>query len=359
MNELGRRIKALIETEGPMSVAQFMTLCQYDPKGGTYSARDPLGASGDYVTAPEISQSFGELLGLWVVQSWHNQGQPAHPVLVELGPGRGTLMSDALRAIHAALPKFFAGGEVFLVEANPVLAEIQQKKLADAPGGPRWLPRLADLPAGGPVYVVANEFFDCLPIHQFVKTAEGWREKLVAAEGDRLILGLSSAIVPEALLPAAAKGAAVNAVYETSPAAAALVGEIGAVLAARGGSALIVDYGYDKPEFHETLQAVQHHKHADVLAMPGESDLSAHVDFPALRTAAEKAGIAAFGPVGQGDFLVSLGIDVRAERLMMANPNQAKVVLSGIRRLIDPAQMGALFKAFALTPTGAAKPPGF
>lgn len=357
MNALGQRLIDLIRAQGPMSIADFMAASLYDPTDGAYASRNPIGAGGDYVTSPEVSQTFGEMCGLWVVQTWHNQGRPKRPLLVELGPGLGTLSRDLIRTVRAAARKGFADAELVLVENSPVLKERQQAMLKDSPIPVHWVERFTDLETDRPVYIYANEFFDCLPIHQYIKTPQGWGEKMVTAKDDALTLALKA--TPEALLPPVAAGAEDGGVVETCPAAAAIAEDIGRMIARVGGAALIFDYGYQTCEFRETLQAVQRHKYADVLSAPGSCDLSAHVDFHALAEAFRAGGVVPFGPMEQGDFLAELGIEVRAHKLSLANPGQVKSIVEGVRRLIDPQAMGSLFKVLAVIPQGQIPPPGF
>jgi len=356
MNKLAERIAALIAAEGPLSIAQFMTLCLHDPEGGTY-ARDPIGR--DFITAPEISQTFGELCGLWVVQSWHDQGRPDRPRLVELGPGRGTLMADALRAIAAAAPEFLPQAEIILVETSPALEALQRDKLKTFAADVAWQARFDDSLGDRALYLLANEFFDCLPIRQFVKTGRGWCERMVTLENGGLAFALAPLAADPFFFPPDRVGAPQGGVYEIAPASLALTDEIARVIADKGGAALIVDYGYGEAAFGETLQAVGGHKFAELLAAPGESDLSAHVDFAALSRAAHSGGAAAFGPVTQCNFLADLGIGPRAERLMIANPTEARAIAAAVDRLVNPQEMGALFKALSIAPKTAPKPPGF
>jgi NADH dehydrogenase [ubiquinone] 1 alpha subcomplex assembly factor 7 len=358
MSALEGRIKALIAAQGPISIAQFMTQALHDPQGGYYATRDPFGSGGDFITAPEISQMFGEMLGLWCIQTWHDQGRQKNTRLVELGPGRGTLMHDVLRTARS-VPDFFNGLDVTLVEASPVLRTIQEEKLKDSGAALHWRARFDDAPADRPLFLLANEFFDTLPIRQFVKTERGWCERMVTLQDERLCFALAPLPAPTALIPAERRDAPMGAVFETAPAAGALAEEIAAIVARRGGGALIVDYGYDAPGTGETLQAVASHSFADVLEEPGMSDLSAHVDFPALAQAARRGGAAVFGPQNQGAFLADLGITARAEKLMAANPGAAQTLVAGVERLIAPQQMGILFKALAIMPGAAPKPAGF
>jgi SAM-dependent MidA family methyltransferase len=275
-------------------------------------------------------------------------------LLVELGPGRGTLMSDALRAITAALPEFLADGDVRLVEASPVLETAQREKLAGT-ANVSWRARFA-AEGGRPLYLIANEFFDCLPIRQFVKTAEGWRERMVTVADGALAFALSP-LPADALVPQDRKDAPLGGVYETSTAAAALAQEIARAITAAGGAALIVDYGYDAQGFGETLQAMVRGRFAPVLGCDG--DLSAHVDFAALAEAARAGGASAFSPVGQGDFLLSLGIAPRAKRLILANQAEARAIAASVERLVHTDRMGTLFKALAIARQGDPAPPGF
>jgi SAM-dependent MidA family methyltransferase len=358
----------MIRAQGPISVAQFMTLALHDPTHGYYATRDPFGAGGDFTTAPEISQMFGEMLGLWCVQAWHAQGLK-RPRLVELGPGRGTLMADMLRAMQVA-PELLAELDLVLVEASPVLAEMQRRKLADSGVPSRWLPQFDDSLADRPLLLVANEFFDASPVRQFVKTARGWCERLVTAADetgkddtagdDELAFALAPAPLPAAAIPPDREGAPEGGVYESAPAATALAEEIARIVAAKGGAALIVDYGYGEAAgFGETLQAVGGHSFADVLAEPGEDDLSAHVDFAALARAGRRGGAAVCGPVTQGRFLARMGLAERADQLIRANPASARDLLAATHRLIASEAMGTLFKALALVPPGAGPAPGF
>ena len=356
MNALAERMAELIAAEGPLSVAQFMTLCLYDPQGGVYASSNPIGR--DFVTAPEISQMFGEFVGLWVVQTWHDQGRPDRPRLVELGPGRGTLMADALRAIAAAAPEFLDAAEIALVEASRPLRAQQQNRLKGY-RNVSWYQRFGEALTDRPLYLVANEFFDCMPIRQLVKTEHGWCERMVTVRDGALAFALAPAAIDPAMLPPDRVEAPEGGVYEIAPAALALGEEIAATIAAKGGAALIIDYGYDSPGFAETLQAVRGHTYIDVLAAPGESDLSAHVDFLAMARAAKGGGASVCGPVGQGAWLTALGITARSERLAAANPAKAVDVMAALERLVNPERMGTLFKVLAIVPKSAPKAPGF
>jgi SAM-dependent MidA family methyltransferase len=359
MNALEARIAALIAAQGPISVAQYMTLALHDAEGGYYATRQPFGAAGDFITAPEISQMFGEMLGLWCVQVWHDQGQPKQKRLVELGPGRGTLMADMLRAAKAA-PEFLVGLEVVLIEASPVLQQAQRDKLKDSGVTIRWTSHFEDSLTDRPLFLLANEFFDALPVRQYIKTQTGWRERMVVNKGEALDFALAPVPTPSAVIPASRAGAPDGGAYEVSPAATALTETIARAIAEKGGGALLMDYGYGAElGFGETLQAVGGHEFTEVLAEPGENDLSAHVDFTALAEAARHGGAAVYGPRGQGAFLTGLGITARAEQLAKANPGSAQKLLQAVTRLIGADQMGNLFKALAILPPSAARPPGF
>ncbi|HVV27686.1 MAG TPA: SAM-dependent methyltransferase [Rhizomicrobium sp.] len=356
---LGARIAALIEAQGPMSVAQFMTLALLDPREGYYTTRQAIGAQGDFTTAPEVSQMFGEMAGLWLVQAWADQGCPKNPRLVELGPGRGTLMADALRAAAVA-PEFLADLEVVLVEASPVLQQIQADRLRGMGADVSWQTQFDDSLADRPLFLLANEFFDALPVRQYVKTGRGWCERMVTALNGELVFALAPVPVPSSAIPADRAGAPEGGVYEASPAAAALAEDIAGIIAAHGGAALVTDYGYGEASgFGETLQAVGGHAFAEVLGRPGENDLSAHVDFAALAAAGRRGGAKVAGPVTQSVFLASIGIVERAQQLMKANPESADAVLAATERLIGKDGMGTLFKALAFVPPGLNDVAGF
>lgn len=353
------RLARLIQAEGPMTVEAFMRLCLHDPQFGYYATRPRLGAKGegggDFITAPLVSQMFGELIGLWAVDVWTRLGQPAPFRLVEMGPGDGTLMSDVMRAARV-VPTFRASAELWLVETSPPLRALQQDRLAVH--GPRWTERLAEVPGGAPIILVANELLDCLPARQFVRTENGWAERRVGLDAEgRLMFGLAPApngFVPPPELAEVSAGS----VVEVSPAQAALGAEVGARVAADGGAGLFIDYGRDRPEVGDTLQALIAHRKVDVLASPGEADLTVHADFPAFAAAARATGAETTAIVGQGDFLRALGIDLRADALAKARPDRAEVIARQHHRLTDPAEMGTLFKAVCVHTPGF-EPPGF
>ncbi|MGK9168114.1 SAM-dependent methyltransferase [Inquilinus limosus] len=329
------------------------------PRHGYYVTRDPLGAAGDFTTAPEISQIFGELIGLWCADLWQRLGSPDPVLLVELGPGRGTLMQDALRAIGRAAPGFRAALRLTLVETSPALRAAQAARLADA--APVWLDRLADLP-DGPALVVANEFFDALPIRQWQRGRAGWHERLVGWDdaAGRLRWELSARADPGlALIPEAVRDAPEGSIAESCPAGLSHAAFLGQRLTRQGGAALIIDYGPARSAPGDSFQAVRRHAFADPLEAPGEADLTAHVDFQALAEAATQAGAEAHGPVPQGAFLEALGLRARAAQLKTASPARAEGIESAVERLAGPDQMGTLFKALALTAPGLGTPAGF
>ena len=350
--ELGRRIARRIAIAGPVSIADFMAEALGHPTLGYYRRAMPLGAAGDFTTAPEISQMFGELLGAWLAERWQAMGRPNLVRLVELGPGRGTLMADALRATRG-VPGFHAALDLHLVETNETLAARQATALSAFK--PSWHERFDQVPAG-PLLLVANEFFDALPVRQFHKTARGWSERMVglAPDGKSLAFALAPGSTPfAAFLPEAAEGAEA----ELCEQGRALAEAIGARAMRDGGWALLIDYGRDVSGPGSSLQAVRAHRGADVLDRPGETDLSTHVDFAAL-AAASKARV--FGPTGQGDFLERLGIKQRAEMLTThASPAQRHAIDAALQRLIAPDQMGTLFRVMAVGDDRSAAPAGF
>jgi NADH dehydrogenase [ubiquinone] 1 alpha subcomplex assembly factor 7 len=360
-SELGRRIARRIAVTGPMSIAQFMAEALGHPTLGYYRRATPLGTAGDFITAPEISQMFGELLGAWLAERWEAMGRPSPVRMIELGPGRGTLMADALRATRG-VTGFHLALDLHLVEINAPLRTAQQAALALY--NPTWHETFDDVP-GGPVLLIANEFFDALPIRQFERTQRGWSERMVGlgSDGESLAFALSPG--PSAfagLLPAALRDSCLptGTVAEVSVAAADLANRIAKRLVQDGGWALIVDYGRDRAAPGATLQALRGHSSVDPLDRPGETDLTAHVDFAALADAVRAAGARTFGPVGQGIFLRRLGIERRAATLKArATPTQSAGIDAALLRLIGPDQMGTLFRVLAVGDDRSAAPAGF
>jgi NADH dehydrogenase [ubiquinone] 1 alpha subcomplex assembly factor 7 len=336
----------MIAGTGPIPVARYMA----EANAYYYTRHAPIGSDGDFITAPEISQMFGELIGLWLADLWDRSGRPRGTCYVELGPGRGTLAEDALRA----MAKAGLQPAVELVEASPALREAQASRLA----GARWHESLDNVPADGPLLIVANEFFDALPIRQLVATTEGWRERMVAADGDRFV-PVAGPPIGTGQIPAHLSAAPPGTIMEVAPAASAIAGAIAARLSTQGGAALIIDYGYDRSRHGDTLQAVTAHDHADRWSQPGERDLSAHVDFEALAAAAAREGVRVTGPVGQGKWLQALGIDIRASALARSAPERRGDIETARARLTDTDQMGTLFRVLALTGPDWATPAGF
>jgi NADH dehydrogenase [ubiquinone] 1 alpha subcomplex assembly factor 7 len=314
-----------------------------------YAARDPLGVTGDFITAPEISQMFGELTGLWLADLWQRAGRP-DAVYAELGPGRGTLAADALRAMR---PTGLAP-PVHFVETSPALRAEQAKRIP----GAIWHDDIATLPEDRPLLLVANEFFDALPVRQLVSTYTGWRERMVAHDGEGFVP--VPGVVPfDAAVPDHLRAAPPASILETCPAAVAIVRALAARIAAQGGAAILIDYGYAEHAAGDTLQAVHAHAYADPFARPGTSDLTAHVDFSALASAARAEGAIVAGPVDQGTWLEALGLSARATMLAKASPARAAEIESARARLADAGQMGTLFKALAISAPGWPYPAGF
>jgi NADH dehydrogenase [ubiquinone] 1 alpha subcomplex assembly factor 7 len=365
--DLAAVIARRIRREGPLAIAAYMAIALHDPAAGYYARRDPFGAAGDFVTAPEISQIFGELIGACLIDFWLRNGRPAPFVLAELGPGRGTLMADLLRAART-VPEFRRALRLYLVETSPRLRCEQRRRLAAvAPEIAPHFAAAADTLPDGPLLLLANEFLDALPIRQLVRHPDGWAERFVAlaagtdAGPERLVFVEGPASPALALLvPPSLRDAPSGTLVEISPAAAALAASLGERLRRSPGLALFVDYGHFPSRSGPTLAAVRRHRQASVLDAPGMADLSAHVDFAAFAAAATAAGAAAHGPVTQRDFLLALGATARLAALSRhAAPRQRAALESGLMRLIDPLQMGTLFKVLALTSPGLKPPAGF
>jgi len=354
---LEHAIRARIAETGPMDVADYMAMCLGDPDFGYYATRDPFGGDGDFITAPEISGLFGEMCGLYLAHMYEISGQPRDFSLLELGPGRGTLMRD-MRHVWARLMPDLAGAPVQLVETSPTLRKLQEQTL----GGGIDLAWHQDVDTalascGGPIFGVANEFFDALPVAQRVMQAGRWHERQVGMKDDRLcyVVGPANDSEDAALPEAPAEGT----VAELCPAAYDIMTKLGAALAQDGGAILIIDYGCNGNP-GDSLQAVNDHRAVDPLEVPGEADLSHWVDFAALSAAASKAGARLVGPVPQGRFLMQIGLGARAEQAgLHAEPEARRDLLSAVDRLTSPAQMGEVFKVALLLPPGEGTPPGF
>jgi NADH dehydrogenase [ubiquinone] 1 alpha subcomplex assembly factor 7 len=347
---LEQEIRRLIAAAGPMPVADYMRLCLTHPQHGYYTTRDPFGSSGDFVTAPEISQMFGELIGLWMASVWQQMGAPENVRVIELGPGRGTLMMDALRAVRV-VKAFRSAIVLHMVEISPALKKMQQETLADT-GIPAFWHDTFDGVAGGPCIIIANEFIDALPIHQAVKQADGWHERVVEIGADgNLGFGVAREALPhfETGLPRALRQSPDGSIFEWRDDRMAL--EIGRRVRS-DGAALILDYGHVHYNTGDTLQAVAGHAYANPLRNPGEADLTAHVDFEALAQSAESIGGKIHGPATQRDFLQRLGIDKRAEVLKSGLPRDKTLEIDmALSRLTETGAtgMGELFKAVAIT----------
>jgi SAM-dependent MidA family methyltransferase len=346
---LQRRLEALIAANGPMTVADYMAACLHDPQFGYYAARPRLGAEGDFITAPLVSQMFGELIGLWAAETWMRMGSPSPFRLVEMGPGDGTLMSDILRA-GRAVPGFLDAADLWLVETSAPLRQAQRARI----GAANWTESLAAVPDGAPLILIANELLDCLPARQFIRTETGWAERRVGLgpEGG-LMFGLAP--VPEAFRP---KDAPPGSLLEWSEAVGALGSEVGGRIARDGGAALFVDYGRAEPGYGDTLQALIAHQKLSPLDRPGEADLTVHADFPHFAYAANGAGAEATAILEQGELLRRLGIEERAAALQAARPDKAEAIRRQLARLVEADQMGSLFKAVAIHAEGL-EVPGF
>ncbi|MFC3180906.1 class I SAM-dependent methyltransferase [Cypionkella sinensis] len=354
MTALAEHLRARIHANGPISVADYMAECLLHPQHGYYSTRDPFGARGDFTTAPEISQMFGELLGLCLAQTWLDQGAPTRFTLAELGPGRGTLMADVLRATKA-VPGFHAAAEVVMVEASPTLRQVQAETLSRQQGrAPRWVENVDDLPEQ-PLFLLANEFFDALPIHQFQRNGADWRQRMVGLNGDQLTFLLSGPVNP-ATIGQRFQTDPDGTIIEICPKAWTIATTLGHRLHHFGGAALIIDYGGWRSK-GDTLQALRDHRFEHPLANPGEADLTAHVDFEAL---ADRINLARSGLTDQGALLHRLGIATRSARLADKLSGAAlENHLAAYHRLTDPAEMGSLFKAIAFHAPNTPAPPGF
>ncbi|HEY3799016.1 MAG TPA: SAM-dependent methyltransferase [Caulobacteraceae bacterium] len=340
---LAARLAAEIAQSGPIGIDAYMMRCLHDPQEGYYATRPDLG--GDFVTAPLVSQMFGELIGLWLAETWRGLGTPARVLLAEAGPGDGTLMADVLRAARLA-PDFLAASELWLIETSAPLRATQGQRLADAT--PRWAASLDELPADAPLLLIANEFLDCLPARQFQRTANGWAERVVGLD--------AAGALAFGLRPAAGcfDEAATGQIVERSPAQEAFAAALAERLVTQGGAALLVDYGRDAPGVGDTLQALARHEKVDVLADPGGADLTVHADFPAVLAAVRSAGAEA-ALLTQGDFLRRLGIEARASQLAATRPDRAGEIDRQLERLAGAEEMGRLFKAAAIW-TGPAPP---
>jgi SAM-dependent MidA family methyltransferase len=358
---LEREIRRRIELAGPMPVRQFMELCLTHPQHGYYMTRDPLGRRGDFITSPEISQVFGELIGIWAASVWQLMGQPENVRLVELGPGRGTMMLDALRAAQV-VPAFRKAIVLHLVEVSPVLRERQQQALGALDLPAMWHQSFDEVPEG-PAIVLANEYLDALPINQAIKQFNGWYERVIEIGADgKLVFGIANEVIPlfEQLVPAGVRDVPFGTIYEWRSDNLALA--IGQRLTRQGGAALLIDYGHGASAAGETLQAMGQHAAANPLLAPGEVDLTAHVDFQAFALAAESLGARVHGPVEQAAFLRHLGIEQRAGVLKAYAPREKiEEIDAAVKRLLGAGRtdMGKLFKVLGLSEPNLTTLPGF
>ena len=328
---LADTFRRLIRNTGPISLAQYMG----ESNARYYTAADPLGAGGDFVTAPEISQMFGELIGLWLADLWIKAGREEHVHYVELGPGRGTLATDALRTMK----RYGLEPQVHFVESSTALKDVQ---LATVPGA-QWHHDLSTVPLEGPVLLVANEFLDALPVRQLLRTGEGWRERMVGLDGEDFVF-VAGRQPMDSAVPEKLRNAGEGTVVETCPAGAAILYEASGRLAEQGGAALFIDYGHDRFVTGSTLQAVRRHRKLGVFDAPGAADLTAHVDFATLAQIGQARGARWLGTVTQGDWLRALGIEMRAENLAERAPQYREELMRAKDRLIADDQMGELFK---------------
>lgn len=359
------KLKNRIIEAGPISVAEYMTVCLLDPVQGYYPTRDPLGTDGDFITAPEISQMFGEVLGLWCVQSWIDLGRPETLHLIEYGPGRGIMMSDMLRS--AALePEFNAAVQVWLIEASSALEAVQGRTLGAAGVPIQWATRLEDVPSG-PSLVIGNEFLDCLPIQQLIcddpfAGKDGWVERRVGLDEENRLCFVKSGVPAAAILtdnlPKGADNARKDDLLETCPSVAQIIDSLVTRFHSEPGRALFIDYGPEDSEFGDTLQALKRHQKVGVFSDPGNTDLTARVDFAALSETATNAGLTASAAVPQREFLSKLGLEMRAVALIRAKPEAKPVIARQLHRLTDAAEMGELFKAMCLSSFGLPDPLG-
>ncbi|WP_416898163.1 MAG: class I SAM-dependent methyltransferase [Minwuia sp.] len=354
MNALETRLREMIAAEGPLPLDRYMALALTDSEHGYYTRGDGIGAAGDFITAPEISQMFGELVGLWMADMWRRMGMPWDAVIVELGPGRGTLMADALRAIARGEPAFAENREIWLVEASPRMREMQRERLAGY--DLHFADRFEDVPKR-PMILIANEFLDALPVRQLLRRERQWRERAVGLEGDDLVI---VEIDPATDIPPGLPPLPDGEIIEVAPARNAVAQAIGGSVAERGGAALVIDYGHEVTAPGDTLQAMKRHAFHPLLEAPGEADLTAHVDFAAAANAAERAGAEVHGPIGQRQFLLRLGIEARlAQLLKRAEGETADGLAAGFRRLTDPAHMGHLFKVLCIADPKLGVPTGY
>jgi SAM-dependent MidA family methyltransferase len=348
MTALKDRIVRRIEMEGPISVSDYMALCLFDPEHGYYTTRQPFGANGDFTTAPEISQMFGELLAVWIYSAWQQTGSSMPAIFAEIGPGRGTMMADMLRTLNQIDPQFCASAEIVMIEASPRLAGRQKHALGRAPARLDWIASIDGL-RPLPLFIVGNELFDAIPFRQYVKTAGGWRERCIGVTSQgALAFALGPSSPDRRLLPSGSDSASDGSIVEIAPQRFALMETICRHIGAHGGAGLFIDYGYFGPAFGDTFQALRAHQHADLLSDPGTADLTSHVDFAALAAAAKVASLSAACGT-QGDFLVKMGLLERAASLGASVDERARTqIRAAVDRLAGEKAMGKLFKVIAV-----------
>ncbi len=336
-----------IEQAGPISVAHYMEAANR----AYYAKGDPLGAGGDFITSPEISQVFGELIGLWLTDIWIRAGRPENCTYVELGPGRGTLAADALRSMeqHGFRP------QVLFIETSPALRAIQAGKVPQA----QFADVFDQLPTSGPLLVVGNEFFDALPVHQYIATHAGWRERVVVRDRGGKFMATPGLQSMDAMVPEEFRNAPSHSIYEACPKAIEVMQALAKQIEAQGGAVLVIDYGYTMPGIGDTLQAVRAHEYANPFENPGQNDLTAHVDFAALVGSIAATEITISGPVEQGEWLKLLGIDYRINALAAGNPDRSEEILAARDRLVESSAMGSLFKVLGFSHPHWPKPEGF
>lgn len=346
MNLLERHIRDVIVNQGPLSVAAYMDLALQHPLYGYYRRHDPLGREGDFITAPEISQMFGEMIGIWAADVWRTLGKPEKFTLLELGPGRGNLMSDLLRAT-AKVHGFQDAMDLCFIESNETFRRLHQEKLSAY--NVRYLDGVGEL-IPQPTIVIANEFFDALPVHQFEMTFQGWRERMIDVVDGKLQFILAPTDMGAALASKHIDHAKPGVVFEFSPASLGIIRQLSKYFMNHKGAALVIDYGFVESSGQSTFQAISEHSYADVLQNPGDADLTAHVDFGTFKKVSQEVGAQVWGAIGQGDLLKNLGIEVRAAQLKKhATPLQSTDIESAFHRLTDDDHMGVLFKALAIT----------
>lgn len=351
MTPLGQKLISRIRAYGPMTIAEYMEACLADPFYGYYMRREPFGRYGDFVTAPEVSQMFGELIGIWATVAWEAIGSPREFVLAELGPGRGTLMADLLR-VTRVVPGFAEAAKIHVVETSPRLKEIQEATLAASANPISWHDRIEDLPPG-PIIIVANEFFDALPIRQFRWGADGWTERMVGIDAEGRLVFVFRPVEQRPLSAPLPDGA----IIETSPTGAAIVRTLATRIVESRGAVLIIDYGAERPGYGDTFQAVRAHEYANPLDAPGEADLTAHVDFSSLANVAADAGAHPRPLLTQGEFLGRLGLAARAEALAAGKDDTVRVAIEqAVERLSGANSMGNLFKVLAIGARNVALP---